>query len=150
MTMRIFTITMGVMLSLCLLSCDRSATPEAKAFAKAIADADRLVMVHNADGSGHLVPVETGREIYRAMRSHTGMEEGFSCLCYADLVLVWYTGERVLCAIGLQPDGMLSWPNGPVQGDMRLSEEAAQDLHAQLQAVFDGSPSIPGYEPPNL
>ena len=51
-----------------------------------------------------------------------GMAKDFVCLCYADLVLVFYSEGKFVCGLGIHPDQRLRWEGGSWSSDAYFEE----------------------------
>lgn len=58
------------------------------------------------------------------------VDDGFLCLCAADLVIYYFQAEKFLAAVGVQEGPSPSWVNGDFDGDLLLEEESKRRLSA--------------------
>jgi hypothetical protein len=149
LSIRLFANAIMVVASTAVLSgCATSRTDVATALATTIANSDRVVIFENATDSGREAGVSVDADVVAAGNATSELTEGFQCLCNANMVVIWYRNDEPTCTVGLQPDGSLSWPGGPVIGDAMLPKAVADDLRTQLYAAFHAGTPLPGYYPP--
>ena len=94
--------------------------------------ADRLLVVDNQ--TKRAVEITDAREerllrqsLEAVIAAKPPQAIGFTCLCYADLVVVWLLKDQRLASFGLQPDPALSWTDdnsGLIQGILLDIDEA--------------------------
>jgi hypothetical protein len=77
-------------------------------------------------------------------------EDGFQCLCNAELIVILYVKDAAIAAIGLQPDGSISWPDGDVPGDLTFSDKDRIAIATYYQRLFETGTLIDAYDPPVL
>jgi hypothetical protein len=131
----------------------RHLSPSARNLNEAVSMANRVLVIDNNTRSARSLPapaIHLRDAVLDVVTADLQQEEGFTCLCYADLVLVWLRDDQRLAAIGLQPENALTWPEGPVSGDLIIPEDNIAQLHALISAAFaDGKP-IPFVQVPSL
>ena len=138
----------GIALSGC-----RHTSQSVRTLNQAVKQANRVLVIDNTTRSARSLPLHADdlQDAFGAVvSSELANEEGFTCLCYADLVVVWLRDDQRLAAFGLQPDSYLTWPEGPATGDLLISNEDAAQLHALVMSAFAAGTPIPFSQVPSL
>ncbi|MFT5129605.1 MAG: hypothetical protein ACI8W8_003230 [Rhodothermales bacterium] len=117
---------------------------------KIVQRADSAVIFSNDDDAGKFFDAGELAGLGELLSRPAAVEDGFQCLCNADLIVILYIKDAAIAAIGLQPDGTISWPDGVVGGDLTFSDTDRIAIAAYYQRLFEIGTLIDGYAPPLL
>jgi len=116
--------------------------------AEATALTDQLVLIDSRTQEARCISLDTTQDLQAEITFATGFAGGFQCICFADWVMVWQANQHPICMVGLQPDGAITWPDGPWPGDLQLPSKTSERVEGTLKAQYDLGVPLPDFIPP--
>jgi hypothetical protein len=116
-----------------------------------IKSADKVIVTFNNSPDFYEF---TGKHLYSLGETLeiSTFEEGFDCLCYAEVIFYFYKGDDLQMVLGHHLNGTLRWFESDWDGDAKLSSESLRRLMKWRNDVLSVAEKLPrgAYKAPSL